>query len=130
MSEARSHGEILLDMIFDEADQHLNPNGEECWHCGGEGATYDCIDGCCEDAESGCEKCERPCIECKLYAGRRAKFVHEEVIRSNDVRIATAWLKNIGRWHDGITEEQIKEQLAAAAIPALVGCPLTPSEGK
>jgi len=111
----RTRGEVLLDMIYDEVDQRLNPNQEECWHCGGEGATYDCIDGCCVDAESGCEDCERPCIECKINAAQRAKAVREEVIKANDTEIAVAWLKHIGRWRDGITDEQIKAELTKAA---------------
>jgi hypothetical protein len=107
-----TRGEVLLDLIYDEVDQRLNPGGEECWYCGGEGATYDCIDDCCVDAESGCPDCERPCLECKLYAGRRARAVREEVIKANDVDIATAWLKSIKRWRDDITEDQIRDELA------------------
>ena len=110
-----TRGEVLLDLIYDEVDQRLNPDGEECSHCGGEGATYDCIDGCCVDAESGCSDCERPCLECKLYAGRRARAVREEVIKANDVDVAAAWLKSIKRWRDGITEDQIRAELVAAA---------------
>jgi hypothetical protein len=110
-----TRGEKILDYIYDDVDQRLNPNGDECWYCGGEGATYDCIDGYCVDAESGCADCERPCIECKLYAGQRSRAVREEVIKTNDVEVAVAWLKHIGRWHDGITEDQVKEQLAGAA---------------
>ncbi len=30
-------GTILLDAIYDDVDQRLNPDNEECWHCGGEG---------------------------------------------------------------------------------------------
>lgn len=37
---------------------------DSCPNCGGEGVIYDCIDGCCEDAESGCELCERRCDWC------------------------------------------------------------------
>ena len=32
-----------------------------------------------------------------------------------DVEIAIAWLKSIDRWREGITEEQVKAELAAAA---------------
>lgn len=111
----KARADVLLDLIYDEVDQRLNPNQEECWNCGGGGVTFYCIDGCCVDAESGCEDCERPCIECRINAGQRAKAVREEVIKANDVDIAIAWLKQIGRWHDGITPDQIKEQLAAAS---------------
>ena len=27
-------GTILLDAIYDDVDQRLNPDNEECWHCG------------------------------------------------------------------------------------------------
>lgn len=110
-----TRGERILDYIYDDVDQRLNPGGEECWHCGGEGYTFDCIDGCCLDAEVGCEDCSRDCVECKIYAGQRAKAVREEVIKSNSVEVATAWLKSVGRWRDDITEDQIKAQLADAA---------------
>ena len=107
-------GTVLLDAIYDDVDQRINPDNEECLHCGGEGETYDCIDGCCVDAESGCADCARPCLECRLYAGRRAKVVREEVIKSGDLEIAVAWLKSIGRWQEGITPDQVRQQLEAA----------------
>lgn len=37
---------------------------EECPICGGEGFTFDCFDGCCADADVGCDDCTRPC-ECQ-----------------------------------------------------------------
>lgn len=107
-------GDVLLDAIYDEVDQRLNPDNEECWHCGGEGETYDCFDGCCIDAELGCPDCARPCLECRLYAGRRAKAIREEVIKSGDLDIAIAWLKSIGRWREGITPDQVRQQLEVA----------------
>jgi hypothetical protein len=115
-------GERILDVIYDEVDGRLNPDGEECWYCGGEGETYDCIDGCCLDAERGCPDCARRCLECFLYAGRRARAIREEVIKTNDVDVAIAWLKSIGRWRDGITDEEVRRQLEAAQpepVPAL-----------
>jgi hypothetical protein len=108
------HGELLLSAIYDEVDQRLNPSGEDCWHCGGEGETYDCIDGCCEDAESGCPDCARPCPECRINAGLRAKAIREEVINSGDLYVAIAWIKSVGRWTDDITHEQVQQQIAAA----------------
>ena len=101
-------GERLLEAIYDEVDQRLNPNNEECWHCGGEGETYDCIDGCCVDAESGCADCARQCPECRINAGARAKAIRIEVIKSDDIAIAVAWLKEIGRWNDSITLDQVR----------------------
>lgn len=111
----RDRGEIVLDLIYDEVDRRLNPDMEECWHCGGEGETYDCIDGCCDDAESGCPDCARSCLECRLYAGRRAKAIREEVITSGSVEVAVAWLKSIGRWRDDIPLERVQSELEAAA---------------
>jgi hypothetical protein len=116
MADTMTRGERILDYIYDDVDQRLNPNHEEgCWNCGGEGYTFDCFDGCCLDAEIGCEECSRECVECKIYAGKRAKAVREEVIKSNDVEVAIAWLKAIGRWRDGTTEEQVKAEMAKAA---------------
>ena len=37
---------------------------DECPICGGEGFVFECFDGFCEDADIGCDDCERPC-ECK-----------------------------------------------------------------
>lgn len=95
----KTHGEVLLDLIYDEVDQQLNPSGEDCWHCGGEGVTHDCF------------------VECKIFAGQRAKAVREEVIKSGDIDIAREWLVRVGRWHPGITDDQIKAQLTKAATP-------------
>lgn len=113
----KTRGEVLLDLIYDEVDQRLNPSGEECWHCGGEGVTYDCFDGCCECADEGCDDCARDCVECKIFAGQSAKAVREEVIKSGDIDVAREWLVRVNRWHPGITDDQIKAQLAKAATP-------------
>jgi hypothetical protein len=40
------------------------PSDDECPNCGGDGVTYDCIDGMCVDSESGCDLCERKCDWC------------------------------------------------------------------
>ena len=37
---------------------------DSCPNCGGEGVLYSCIDGCCEDAESGCDLCAYRCDWC------------------------------------------------------------------
>lgn len=37
----------------------------DCFECGGEGFVFDCFDGFCVDAESGCDDCTRPCPECR-----------------------------------------------------------------
>jgi hypothetical protein len=104
-------GERLLAAIYDDVDQRLNPSGDDCGHCGGEGYTYDCIDGCCANAEFGCATCERRCPECALFAGQRAKAVREAVIETNDIDISIAWLKIEGRWHDGISRDQVRDEL-------------------
>lgn len=111
---AQTRDEMILDHIYMEVDARLNPSGEECWYCGGEGYTHDCIDGCCECADEGCEDCSRPCAECRIYASERAKAIREEVIRMNNVEVAIAWLKSIGRWNDNITENEVRENLAKA----------------
>ena len=36
----KNRGEILLDFICEEIDQRLNPEGEDCPECGGEGFVY------------------------------------------------------------------------------------------
>lgn len=107
-------GERILEAIYDEVDNRLNPDREECWHCGGEGETHDCIDGCCLDAESGCPDCSRPCPECRINAGIRAKAIRIEVVKSDDVAVAVAWLKEKGRWNDSITLDQVREEIAKA----------------
>jgi hypothetical protein len=37
---------------------------DECGNCGGEGYVYNCIDGCCVNAEDGCELCAARCDWC------------------------------------------------------------------
>lgn len=109
----------LLDAIYDEVDQRLNPSGEECWYCYGEGETANCFEEfACIDPEGGCSECRRACPECRLYAGARAKAIREEVIRTGRVDVAIAWLKGVGRWDDGITREQVKAELETG-LPAL-----------
>jgi len=105
-------GERLLSAIYDDVDGRLNPSGDECSFCGGEGYTYDCFDGCCATAEYGCAVCERRCSECALFAKQRAKAIREAVIEANDVDIAIAWLKEIGRWNDDVTTYQVRQELA------------------
>jgi hypothetical protein len=109
-----TRGERLLEFVEDEVANRLNPSDEECWYCGGEGETYDCIDGCCLDAESGCSDCARPCYECRMRERARLKAIREEVIKSGDVDLAAAWLKSIRRWRDDITDDQIRAELETA----------------
>lgn len=112
---AVDRGEMLLEAIYDDVDRELNPNNDDCWHCGGEGETHDCIDGCCAEADYGCELCSRPCIECRIHEANRARAVRKQVIASGDTDIAIAWLKSIGRWRDDIPIERVQAELVKAA---------------
>lgn len=125
----KDRGELLLDCIVEDVDHRLNPDGDECWHCGGEGATYDCIDGFCADPESGCSLCYRPCQECVIFNGNRAKAIREEVIKSGDTDIAIAWLKSIGRWSNGITRDRVSTEMAAALQSIEADRSPSPTEG-
>jgi hypothetical protein len=44
---------------------HPDYEDDDCPNCGGEGVYYDCIDGMCADAESGCDLCARKCDWCQ-----------------------------------------------------------------
>lgn len=113
LTEAQ-RGDAILDAIYDDVDRELNPNGDDCWYCHGEGETSDCFEQfACIDPESGCADCRRPCPECRINAGLRAKAVRIEVIKMADVDVAVAWLKSIGRWHPGVTREQVQKELDA-----------------
>lgn len=84
---------------------------EECWHCGGEGFTYDCIDGCCEDAEDGCELCARRCVECALRARDDARKDRVAILRALNVDLAIGWLFGKGRWREGLTRRDVLMQM-------------------
>lgn len=116
MKGSDTRGDRILEAIYDDVDARLNPSGDDCPFCGGEGYTYDCVDGCCGNAEYGCASCERRCLECAIYDGQRAKAIREAVIKTGDVDVAVAWLKSVGRWHDGITEQQVRSELEAASL--------------
>jgi hypothetical protein len=105
-------GEHALDMIWEEVRMRLNPDGDECPECGGEGVIFECFDGFCLDAEIGCEDCTRDCAECKRFRSRMAREVRIEVIESDSIQIAKAWLKSINRWNDSITDDQIMAEMA------------------
>jgi len=112
----RTRGDVMLEAIEEEVDRRLNPSGEDCPECGGDGYTYNCFEEfACIDPESGCADCARRCLWCAELKRDRLKGVREEVIKSNDVGIAIAWLKQINRWREDITEEQVKAELAKSA---------------
>ncbi len=110
----RDRGERILECITDEVLHRLNPNGEDCFNCGGEGETHDCLDGHCEDAESGCDMCTRKCFECVSFAAQVAKAVRVEVLRSFDINLATAWAKRQGRWREEISDAEVLANIHAA----------------
>lgn len=113
---ARDRGEILLRYIEDEVGQRLNPDNEDCWNCGGEGYTFDCIDGCCEDADSGCEDCARRCSECAQVDISFKKCVRIEVLRTLDIDIAIAWLKSRNKWSDKFTRNYVLLNLHSGRV--------------
>jgi hypothetical protein len=109
-------GEVLLEFIEDEVRQRLNPDNEDCWHCGGEGETFDCIDGCCLDADSGCELCKRDCLECRINEITFKKSVRIEVLRTLDIDIAIAWLKSRDKWSDRLTRHDVLLNLHSGRV--------------
>jgi hypothetical protein len=134
-------GERALDMIWDEVRMRLNPSGEECPTCGGDGVVFECFDGFCLDAEVGCEDCTSDCAECRRFRRRLDAEVWAEVIEADSIPIAKAWLKSVNRWRDDITDDQIKAELAKeklnverdpaarAAAPGAEGSPLSGGAG-
>ena len=111
-----STADFLLNAIYDDAHRELNPSDDECWNCGGEGFTYDCIDGCCEDAESGCEQCARPCPECAHYKASLERYVRVQVLRSLDLPLARAWIRRKGRLKEDHTDQFILANLHAGRV--------------
>jgi hypothetical protein len=114
--DSAERAERILDAIYDDVHSRLNPNDEECWHCGGEGETYDCIDGCCVDAESGCPDCARPCLECAIHARNIDQAVQVEVLKSVDVDLAIAFLKRQRKWLESFTTQSILANLHAGRV--------------
>ena len=108
-------GEALLDAIIDDVTQRLNPEGDECPHCGGDGETFDCFDGMCVEADYGCPDCRRRCTECARHELNFRKAVREDVIALGDADVAIAWLKWVDRWDDTITRGRVLDELKKAA---------------
>lgn len=106
-----NRGQRLLDWIEEDVDFRLNPEGEDCPECHGEGGTYDCIDGCCVDAEDGCPDCFTPCLGCRIYERDRRRAIRKEVVELGDIDVGIAWLKSVGRWPHDIPREQVAEEL-------------------
>lgn len=109
-------GEILLECIEQEIDQRLNPSGEDCPDCGGDGWIYCCFEEwACVDPEGGCKDCERRCMECARHKHARLQAIRCEVIKSDDIDIARAWLKEHGRLTNDVTDDVIRAEMAKAA---------------
>lgn len=53
---------------YEYDDDHTD---DYCGNCDGEGWTYHCIDGCCENAEDGCDLCARRCDWCNPLKPRK-----------------------------------------------------------
>jgi hypothetical protein len=106
----------LLDMLFDQAHFDLNPSDDDCPNCGGEGYTFDCIDGCCADAESGCEDCAKRCVECLRFEGAIRRHVELDVLRSMDLPLAKEFLRRTNRWSERITERKLLANLHAGRV--------------
>lgn len=53
-----------LDSYGDYDDDYDDYDDEDCWNCGGEGFVFDCVDGCCVDADAGCDLCTSRCDVC------------------------------------------------------------------
>ena len=109
-----SNEDFLLNAIYEDAQRELNPSDEECWNCGGEGYTYDCIDGCCEDAESGCEQCASRCRECVHFEASIERYVRVQVLRSLDIPLARAYARRKGRLKEQHSDQHILANLHAA----------------
>jgi len=63
--------------MSDPRDDYDDYPDDECGNCGGEGFTYDCIDGCCLNAEDGCELCAHRCDWCNP---RKPKVPDNEIV--------------------------------------------------
>lgn len=107
-------GARILGLIQDEIQQRLNPSGDDCQTCGGDGVVFECFDGFCQDAEAGCEDCTRRCQECARANYDRLRGVRLEVLRSLDVDTAAAWLREVGRLTTATTAAEVLANIHAA----------------
>jgi hypothetical protein len=87
-----------LSRLEEQIEHDLNPSGEDCPFCGGEGATFDCVDGFCLNAESGCDGCAQPCAECRRHEINIRRAVRVEVLRALDVELGRAFLRRFRNW--------------------------------
>lgn len=54
-------------------DSYMDDQDEECGQCDGDGYWYHCIDGCCVNAEEGCDLCARRCDFCNPPTPKQMK---------------------------------------------------------
>lgn len=59
---------------------------DECPNCGGEGFTFECFDGCCEDCDIGCDDCTRPCSCTKQPASPELRQILADALNSSLVK--------------------------------------------
>ena len=64
--KAEAHHRICPSCVQSYIDSQMFDD-EDCGQCDGSGYTYDCIDGCCANAEEGCRLCERRCDFCNPF---------------------------------------------------------------
>jgi transcription antitermination factor NusG len=124
-------GRVMMDHVLDDSEEELvrlwrrakryldalslsDGEQDECWHCGGEGWTHDCIDGFCEDAEDGCELCMRRCVECARRVRDEARADRVAILRTIDVELAVGWAVITGRWREGLTRRDVLRELHSA----------------
>lgn len=90
-----SNEQFLLSAIYDDAHRELNPSGEDCPHCGGEGY----IEGDCTCGEDTC-CCLEPepprCTECARFDRAIERYVQVQVLRAMDIPLVRAWAHRKG----------------------------------
>jgi len=94
----------------------------ECPICGGEGFVFDCFDGCCEDAEIGCDECTIPC-DCQK---RPSSPELQEVLREALSQSPQPGAPSDAQFNADLADDAAMA-LRAKAVLALVGSPHEPS---
>lgn len=74
-TEVVSHGQSMDEAAADNFGLTADDLDEECSECGGEGFIFDCFDGCCANADIGCDDCTRLCHCQKRQAPRELQDV-------------------------------------------------------
>lgn len=111
----RDRGEVFLDVIEEQVHFELNPNDDDCFMCGGEGF----IEGECTCGDDTCcclEPTPPECPECRIWHAKVKRAVQVEVLRSLDIDVGIAWLKQNRKWSDAITRERVLCNLYAGRV--------------